>query len=154
MKIGIMADSHDNLPQIAKALAAFESHGCETVLHCGDFIAPFAVKALLEFQGKVVGVFGNNDGEKRGIRKVWADVFQGPHVFEFGGRRIMAAHDRADAPESPDVDVIAFGHSHERAMSPGPPLAVNPGETGGWLQNAPSAAVLETETLRVDWIDL
>ena len=154
MKIGLMADSHDNLPLIAKAVEGFASHGCEVILHCGDIIAPFSAKALLRFRGQVVGVFGNNDGERAGIRRALPEVFDGPHVFEFGGRRIMAVHDRADAPASPQVDVIVFGHSHEKMLAPGPPLEINPGEAGGWLRNEPSAAVLETDTLQVDWIDL
>ena len=149
-----MADSHDNLPFIDKAIAAFESTGREVVLHCGDFIAPFAVKKMLQFKGRVVGVFGNNDGEKTGIRKLWPEVFEPPHLFELGGRRVMAVHDVAAAPESPDVDVVAFGHSHEKSLQPGPPLIVNPGETGGWLGNPPTVAVLDTETMQVDWIDL
>ncbi len=154
MKIGIMADSHDNLPMIERAVEAFEAAGCEVVIHCGDFSAPFAVKQLTRFRGQVVGVFGNNDGEKAGIAKACPSIVEPPHVFEFGGRRMLAVHDIADAAEPAGVDVVVYGHSHEKSIAPGPPLTINPGETGGWLGHAPSVAVLDTESLAVELVDI
>ena len=44
MRIGVMSDSHDNLPMIRKAIRLFTDENAEAVLHAGDFIAPFAVK--------------------------------------------------------------------------------------------------------------
>ena len=154
MKVGIMADSHDNLPLIGRAVAAFEARGCEALLHCGDFVAPFAVKAVMAFNGQVMGVFGNNDGERPGIRGVCENVFDPPHTFVLARRKIMAVHDEASIPESPDADVVVYGHSHAKACLPGQPLKLNPGEAGGWLTGAPTAAVLDTDTLDVEWIDL
>ncbi|MBM4079867.1 MAG: YfcE family phosphodiesterase, partial [Planctomycetes bacterium] len=70
MKLGILSDSHDNLPFIAKALALFEREGVDCLVHAGDYVAPFAMRALLKFKGRVLGVFGNNDGEKVGLKKL------------------------------------------------------------------------------------
>lgn len=154
MKVGIMADSHDNLPLIGKAVAAFEARGCEALLHCGDFVAPFALKAVTAFNGQVMGVFGNNDGERAGIRRACANVFDPPHTFVLAGRKIMAVHDEAAIPESPDADVVVYGHSHAKACLPGQPVKLNPGEAGGWVTGAATAAVLSTDTLDVEWIDL
>ena len=152
MKIGIMADSHDNLPLIGRAVSAFEANGCEVVIHCGDFIAPFAVEALLRFSGRVVGVLGNNDGEVAGIQKACADIVGPPHVFEFASRRILAVHDLAAADLGGDVDVLVYGHSHTKAIDAGPPLAINPGETGGWLGSEPTVAVLDTDALTAEHV--
>ena len=44
--IGIMSDSHDNLPAIQQAVRIFNQIGCDLVIHAGDFVAPFAVQEL------------------------------------------------------------------------------------------------------------
>ena len=54
MKIGVMSDSHDNLPAIRRALARFEAEGAEAVIHAGDFVAPFSIKELLKFKGRAL----------------------------------------------------------------------------------------------------
>lgn len=47
MKIGLIADSHDNLPMIRAAVEVFTAAGVEAVLRAGDIIAPFAAKEFL-----------------------------------------------------------------------------------------------------------
>ncbi|ODS31814.1 MAG: hypothetical protein SCARUB_03062 [Candidatus Scalindua rubra] len=42
MKIGIVADSHDNVPAIKKAVEYFNQSNVEFVIHAGDYIAPFS----------------------------------------------------------------------------------------------------------------
>ena len=62
MKIGIISDSHDHLRNIRKSTDVFKQRRVGFVLHLGDFISPNAIKA---FKGlKLVGIFGNNDGDK------------------------------------------------------------------------------------------
>ena len=101
MKIGVMSDSHDNVPNIRKALAIFAAEGCEVLIHAGDIVAPFSVKEILTFKGPVYGVFGNNDGEKAGIVKLWPHVFCGPYLFELGGLRILVCHDETELARAP-----------------------------------------------------
>ncbi len=154
MKIGIVSDSHDNVPKLRRAVQIFVERGCEAVIHCGDFVAPFSVKALAEFPGRVMGVFGNNDGEKTGIVKVCADIVEPPHVFEVGGRRILAAHDIAQVPADPEADVLIYGHTHKKEIVPGRPMRINPGECGGWLGYGCTVVVLDAETLEAEFIEL
>ena len=157
MLIGVMSDSHDNLPNIRKAVELFASRGAEALIHAGDFVAPFAVKEILKFPGRAYGVFGNNDGEVNGIRALWRDVHRGPHLFELGGLKILAAHAEADLVKASrdDADVHIFGHNHRAEVRDGRPLVVNPGETGGWLTGSATCAVLDTygptaEILEID----
>ncbi len=63
MKIGIVADSHDNVPAIKKAVEYFNKSNIRFVIHAGDYIAPFSVKEFLKLKTKLLGIFGNNDGE-------------------------------------------------------------------------------------------
>ena len=62
------------------------------------------------------------------------------------GLRILLSHDEADLDRAPydNIDVRIFGHSHKAIVRPGPPLDINPGETGGWLYGRSSCAVLDT----------
>ncbi|NOZ21230.1 MAG: metallophosphoesterase [Planctomycetes bacterium] len=148
MKIGVMSDSHDNMPMIRKAIRLFTDEGVEAVLHAGDFVAPFAVKEIMKFQGRVKAVFGNNDGEKEGILKLGFDVSGPPRTVEMGGRRVLLCHVRPEDTESADVAI--FGHTHAVEIEEGAPLALNPGECGGWLTGKCTVALLDLESLKVE----
>jgi hypothetical protein len=161
MKIGVMSDSHDNLPAIRRALARFEAEGAEAVIHAGDFVAPFAIKELLKFKGAIYGCFGNNDGEKAGIRALWPAVAEPPCELQLGGRRILLTHDEAALQKTPDLlrraEVVIFGHSHHVVpgeRSGGGPLRLNPGECGGWLTGLSTVAILDTATLDVRILEI
>ncbi|MDD9973593.1 MAG: metallophosphoesterase family protein, partial [Candidatus Poribacteria bacterium] len=39
MKLGVMSDSHDNIPNVKRAVALFNEIGVDLVVHAGDFIA-------------------------------------------------------------------------------------------------------------------
>jgi len=147
MLIGLMSDSHDNLPNIRKALEVFHREEAEVLIHAGDLVAPFSVKEILKFRGEAYGVFGNNDGEIAMIKKLWKHVYFGPHLLEIAGLRILVAHDEADLDRADyaHIDVRVFGHSHEAGVRQGRPLVVNPGETGGWLIGRPTCAILDTD---------
>jgi hypothetical protein len=56
MKVGLISDTHDNLPQIEKAVAFFNDKGVDFVIHAGDFVAPFSVAVLLKLNCDWVGV--------------------------------------------------------------------------------------------------
>jgi len=156
MLIGVMADTHDNLPLIEQALKELKDRGAALLVHAGDFVAPFALKAVLAGGIPLVGVFGNNDGEREGLMKLHVDLHKEPHRFMAGGRSLVAAH-------GPEVlwrvlkggdDVGICGHTHEPLIEPGPPLVVNPGEVGGWLTGRSTAAVIDLATLRAEIVEL
>jgi len=156
MKIGIVSDSHDNLPMIRKALELLSSRGAEMLLHAGDFVAPFAVRELLKFPGRVIGVFGNNDGERRGIAAIWPEVAEPPKTVVVGGRTIVIAHqvEQVSNADLSEADVFVCGHNHKPSIERKECLRINPGELGGWLTGRCSAALLDTETLEVELIDV
>ena len=84
MKIGIMADSHDNLEKIAAAVEVFNNEKVELVLHAGDFIAPFTARPLKYLKCPLTGVFGNNDGEKFGLLKQFegiGNIYKPPRII-------------------------------------------------------------------------
>lgn len=158
MNVGILADTHDNLPAIRYLAAYFRQQDVESVIHAGDFVSPFTIPELVRFPGPVHGVFGNNDGDRETLlskaRDTTVEIERPPHRFRLGGREFLLSHRPEDVPEEipPEVDVVIHGHTHERTVETGPNghLRVNPGEAGGWLTGALHAVVLDTDTL--DWV--
>ena len=118
MKIGVFSDSHDNVPMVKKAVELFNSEGVELVIHAGDFIAPFVVAAMADLKCRVVGVFGNNDGERIGLSARFEEVGEvHPNLasVEVGGRKIAAMHYPELAEpiaKSGEYDIVIYGHTH------------------------------------------
>lgn len=149
MRIGIISDTHDNLPAIEKAVIFLNAQKLEYVLHAGDFVAPFTVRKLNALTCPWQGVFGNNDGEKKGLSEASAGKIQeGPLRLELAGRRITVVHDiNTVNPEEENADIIVCGHTHRSEITKrGRILIINPGELGGWLTGISSAAILDTQT--------
>jgi len=158
MKVGVIADTHDNLPYIRRALEVFRERGCQVLIHAGDYVAPFALKTLLEFPGKVYGVVGNCDGELTGLRKLMPDLAKGPLGLGLDSCRIVVVHDlkkRSDA-DALGADVLVCGHTHEAQVSrtESKRLTINPGECAGWLSGNCTVAVLDTAAVSAELIDL
>ena len=74
MKLGVMADSHDNVPKVKQAVELFNARSVDLVIHAGDFVAPFAVVPLGRLESRVVAVFGNNDGERVGLAAKFGEI--------------------------------------------------------------------------------
>ena len=164
MKIGVLSDSHDNLPMIDAAMRRFAEAGVEAVLHAGDVISPFAARRLtgplLPAGAELLCVYGNNDGERAGLAKVLEGIADGPvrAVLE-GGRTIVMTHDAAGLTDADTAaaDIVISGHSHEIVNETvGGTLHLNPGECGGWLTGRCTAAIIDTDTdtISAEIIDL
>ncbi len=160
MKIGIMADSHENMPMIRKAVELFNANGVQYVLHAGDIISPITVKEFSRLKARFIGVFGNNDGEKFFLREKFAPfgkIHEGSHQMELADKKILLKHsqDLVEAlAESGAFDLIIYGHTHELDIRKGKTLIINPGETGGWLKGKSTVVILDTETMRPEVFDL
>ncbi|HID00429.1 MAG TPA: metallophosphoesterase [Piscirickettsiaceae bacterium] len=162
MKIGLLADSHDNVSHLHQAVELFNTEGVELVLHAGDFVAPFAIVALQGLRSRVVAVFGNNDGERVGLTNKFTaagwEVHPNLAQVEIGGRRIGVVHEPELVPALAAggyYDLVVYGHTHEvEVRRERDTLIVNPGEAGGWLTGRATVALVELETLEVQIRDL
>ncbi len=156
MKIGVMADSHDNLPMTKKALSVFSENKAEIIFHCGDLVAPFTLKVLLESSLPLIAVYGNNDGEKKGLGDLSNDIHASPLRTRLKGISLVMAHDprvlHAEMDRGDDIGLC--GHTHHHLIENGPPMIVNPGETGGWVTGRSSVALVDLEYLTAEIIDL
>ena len=160
MKLGIASDSHDNLVKIAAAVECFNDEGVSLVLHAGDYISPITAHAYEKLDAPLVGVFGNNDGDRlflverfRNIGEIYPDH----HEFEVDGKHGVLMHEPKfiDAlVKSGFYDLVIYGHTHQIDIREGRSLVINPGECGGWLTGRATVAIVETEDLSVRLIDL
>jgi putative phosphoesterase len=157
MQIGVLADTHDRLPTLRAALLRFRELGITTVLHPGDIVAPFAAKVLAGFDGTLHVTYGNNDGERRGLKQVLPQIQDGPLRLELAGRRVLLHHAREWCrPEQiTAADVIVTGHTHEaRVERRDGKLFVNPGECCGWVTGRATVAVIALDTGEVQQIEI
>ncbi|MEV7891520.1 metallophosphoesterase family protein [Streptomyces sp. NPDC002817] len=115
MRLLLMSDTH--LPKRAKVLPApllAELPRADVVLHAGDWVDTATLDLLERLSGRLVGVYGNNDGPQLRARL--------PEVAyaELGGLRWGVVHETGPAQgrearcaaRYPDLDVLVFGHSH------------------------------------------
>ena len=158
--IGIIADTHDNRKAIQRLVELFNDRGAGLVLHAGDLISPFTAWDFKKLTCKMIAVFGNNDGEKLGLFHLYrefGEISPGPRRIVHNGKKIILMHEPACIDEmiaSPEVDVIIYGHLHKVDIREGNPLIINPGEGGGWLTDACTAAILDTESMKVEVVTL
>jgi putative phosphoesterase len=161
MKIGIIADTHDRLPLVRKALESFKEAGVDHILHAGDFCFPLVFIHFKEFKIPVTAVFGNNDGDwlllarqAEGI----GEISKGPLGLELGGRRIALMHEPIflDAlADSGHFDLIVYGHTHgleERRRADA--LLVNPGEACGYVSKRPTAMICGLDDMSIELMEL
>ena len=87
MLIGLISDTHDNLPMIEKAVKRLNEEKVELVLHAGDYVAPFVIPKFKALNCKLIGVFGNNDGDHELLRKRFSETSNCEIRGRFGNRR-------------------------------------------------------------------
>ncbi|MGD2248621.1 MAG: metallophosphoesterase [Candidatus Methanofastidiosia archaeon] len=160
MHIGIIADTHDRLPVIEKALSIFKKRDITTILHAGDFISPFTVPLFKDFE--MYGVFGNNDGEKAGLtnafENIHAVVVQYFCEVELDNTKIAITHGHIgpllDLLVNSPYDVVVTGHTHEPDILYNNPIIINPGECCGYLSNQCTAVIFDTGKKKGEIIEI
>ena len=164
MIIGIISDTHDRLPLIDQAVKTLNELNVELVLHAGDFVSPFVVNSFKNLKAPLIGVFGNNDGDKVSLKQKFTEIradIRGNFAFvNVDGLRIALLHgDNKELMRSllelESHDVLISGHTHEpKTYRKGNTLVINPGETCGLLSGKSTIAIFDTETLEVKTIQL
>jgi len=151
MKIGIISDSHDNLTNLGMVIERLKEEKVETVIHCGDFCAPFVAVLLKDLQVPVHAVFGNVDGDRFRMMTMKPEnlTIHGDFAeLELGGRKIAVVHYPEIARPvalSNQYDVVCYGHAHVASNTRiGKTILINPGEITN-LKGKPSYAIYDSE---------
>ena len=141
---------------IKAAVKKFNKFDLALVIHCGDFVAPFTLENFRGLKTKLLGVFGNCDGERTGLRKKAAELnfalHTPPHKLELAGKKILISHNFVE-PTS-EIDILIYGHTHQPQVKWGKPLIINPGEGSGWLTSKATIGILDLDNLKVELIEL
>lgn len=159
MKLGLISDTHDNVPMVKKAVEIFNAETVDMVLHAGDYVAPFAVKPLLDLECDFIGVWGNNDGDKIALDRVaQGKIVETPSLKTYGEKKILLGHyfETLEALIlSQEFFLIVYGHTHQAEIrNEGKTLVVNPGECGGWLYGRSTIALADLENQTAEIVDL
>ena len=157
MKIGIIADTHDSLPNIDKAVKRLNAEKVQLVLHAGDYVAPFSILHFKPLEAKLIGIFGNNDGDHQFLKKRFKEInaeIRG-RFAEINAEGVKIAMIHGEDMElltsligTGSYDAIVHAHSHEaKIYRQGKTTVINPGEVCGYLSGKSTMALLDTKTL-------
>jgi uncharacterized protein len=158
MKFAVMSDSHDHIWNLRKALGIIKSEKCDMIIHCGDFVAPFVFKELLQAGIPVHCVFGNNDGDRYLLTQLALEskgmIILSPMIgyVDAENLKIAFTHEWPVAEglaATGKFDLVCFGHSHQHSQQNiGKALMINPGEIMG-KDGEPGFCIIDTEGIVV-----
>lgn len=165
MLVGLIADTHDRLPMVEKAVKRLNEENVGLVLHAGDYVAPFVIPKFEDLKARLIGVFGNNDGDHELLKKRFSKYESLEMRGNFaeiivGGVKIALLHGDEEELlkaliESESFDVVVHGHAHKTEIyRKGKTLVVNPGEVCGYLSGKSTIALLDTVKREVKIVEL
>lgn len=164
MKVCIVSDSHDNRFLLAAAVTEAKELGAESVLHCGDVVAPTTLRILNPIGLPVHVIHGNNTGDMFSLSRLshHADSvvqYYGQDAgIELAGKKIFMVHypHYAEAMATTgDWDIVCCGHDHKASVrdikniNNSTTLYVNPGTVGG-VGHAPTYIMADLETMEFE----
>jgi putative phosphoesterase len=155
--IAIVADSHDNIPNIEEFFKFCRNNKVDFVIHCGD-VTEKETEALFkkEFKDKIVFVPGNADIENQtGKTNRFQKIKRAPVPFldlVIDNIPIGACHKKDKAvrlAETEKYHYVFYGHTHKPwEDNLNGTRVVNPGNLAGMFYPA-SFALLDTTTNNV-----
>jgi uncharacterized protein len=158
MRIGVISDTHNHLPNVARIVELLNQAQVERVVHTGDITQAKTLGVLARLDAPLVGVFGNNDrGERAALAAAAAEhhmtLSDGPLWLELASQRLVVVHDprELDRLSGDDFTVALHGHTHRRAteLADGR-LVFNPGECAGHVAGLNAVGVVDLLTLGVE----
>lgn len=156
-----MADTHDNLINIKKAVEIFNKEKIDLLLHAGDFVSPFTALELKNIQCPFMGVFGNNDGDRLLLQQKFqqiGSIYLEPFKTCINNKNLIMFHKNdiiTEIVKSQHYDIIIYGHTHKiDYYKEGKSTIINPGECGGWLSGKSTIAIFDLTDLNTRFIEI
>jgi uncharacterized protein len=165
MLIGLISDTHDNLPLIEKAIKRLNDEKVSFVLHAGDYTSPFTIPKFKALNCRLIGVFGNNDGDHELLKKRFSETENCEVRGRFAevsveGFKIALLHGDETELQNALVncggfDAVVSGHTHISVnKAKGKTLVVCPGEVCGYLYGKPTLALLDTSKREAKMVEI
>ena len=151
LRIGLIADTHDNIPAIRKALKIFKKHNVHHILHLGDLSSP---DTAWEFTGLPTSyILGNNEFELVRLRRVFEatsiEYLGEQEVLCVDGKTLCLYHGTRHSTlqrliREQQYDYLLKGHSHVvEDYTIGRTRVLNPGAL--WRVQCQTVAVFEPQ---------
>ncbi|MEX0685247.1 MAG: metallophosphoesterase [Balneolales bacterium] len=161
MEIAIISDTHDHVEHIKRFVENIKERDITTIIHAGDYCSPFTIPLFAGL--KVIGVFGNNDGDHYRLVSKFADI-QGEIHNEFyegiiDGKNLALYHGTQSSITEALIlcgkyDLVISGHSHNVVHEKnGKTVSINPGSLHGF-DDKPSYAVYDTKSGKIELLNL
>jgi putative phosphoesterase len=156
MRIGVVSDTHNRLPNVRRIVELLNAARVERVIHTGDITQARTLHAFADLDAPLVGVFGNNDEREPLLEVAREHAFElhdGPLELVLAERRIVVVHDPRElaAALRPEHQVALHGHDHRLAIERGEGrLRFNPGECAGHMEGLNAVGVVDLATLAVE----
>ncbi|RJR31132.1 YfcE family phosphodiesterase [Candidatus Parcubacteria bacterium] len=142
MKIAIISDTHDNIPNIYKALNFIKKQGAEMIIHCGDICAASVMLEIAKkFSGPAHFLLGNVVSDEKTLKKKSEEVknalvyYKEPVKLRVDNKKIAITHypDIArQLAESGHFSYVFYGHNHRPWIEKiDDTYLINPGTLGG-----------------------
>jgi len=159
MKIAIISDSHDNIPNIEKFLTWAKVNKIDIIIHCGDIADPELIKDQLakKFTGPIHLVHGNVSNRDLLIEtcdEIDNVTLHGDEGYlKIENIYIAFCHYpevAKDLAKSKKYNFVFYGHTHKPWIEEINQIVVaNPGTLGGVFSKA-TFAVLDTKTINLE----
>jgi putative phosphoesterase len=155
VRIGVISDTHNNLPNVGRIVAILNAARVERVVHTGDVTQAKTLRVLAALRVPLVGVYGNND-EREPLAEAAAEagfeMVEPPLELAWSGRRILVVHDPLDVERWwSGHDVVLHGHDHRRRIErDGDRLVFNPGECAGHLEGHNAVGIVDLGSLATE----
>jgi putative phosphoesterase len=150
---------------IDKAIRRLNQEGVELVLHTGDYVSGFTIPRFKALNARLIGVFGNNDGDRQKLKEKFGEngklEIRGSFAeLTVGGLKAALLHGSEEELvkaliEGQSFDVVVRGHLHRtEAYRKGKTLVINPGEVCGYLSGRSTIALLDTAKNEAKTVEL
>ena len=166
MRIGVVSDTHNNLPNVSRIVEILNGQGVDRVVHTGDVTQAKTLEVLARLHAPLQIVYGNNDLPERdalesAARRLDVQLWEPPLHLEWADRELWVVHDPRDFEKTlpraqatgAAPDLALHGHDHRyRLEERERTLVFNPGECAGHMKGRNAIGVvdlvaLECETL-------
>lgn len=161
MRLGVFADVHDHIDHLRLAVAEIDRRGCDLAVFAGDLVSTLCVPHLRELACPLVGCYGDNEGNRVGLAagmRILGRFGDPPLGFRTAdGTRIVLTHQLwLVKGELDGAEIVIHAHTHRPRIhrDDAGRLIVNPGETSGWTYRRPTMAIVETQPLSGEIVDL
>jgi len=162
VKIAIVSDTHDNIPNFKKVIDFLNKEKVDLMLHCGDICNQETIdEAVKSFKGEIKFVRGNGDYDLHNIpekMEIELDNKKIAFIHYPDKARELAESKNSSRVSGQEYDLVFYGHTHrpweEKVGNPSTGSGqvcrlVNPGELAG-QRYKPCFALYDTKTDKLE----